>query len=82
MNAHRIIIFFPPHRTATSRDKDKEKCRGISSSLKPCKTLFTNTSGNFKNVQSIKTNQKKKGESLKDVKLAQTRVSKSLHLNY
>jgi len=65
MNAHRIIIFFPPHRTATSRDKDKEKCRGISSSLKPCKSLFTNTSGNLKNVQSIKTNQKKKGREFK-----------------
>jgi hypothetical protein len=56
MNAHRIIIF----GLQLAETKTKKNVRGISSSLKPCKTLFINPSANLTKCTRVLKPQKKK----------------------
>jgi hypothetical protein len=59
MNAHRIII--PRLQLAETKDKEKRVWgKGISSSLKPCKTLFINPSANLTKCTRVLKPQKKK----------------------
>jgi hypothetical protein len=61
MNAHRIII--PGLQLAETKTK-KNVGGGISSLLKPCKTLFINTSANLttKCTRVLKPKKKKRRE--------------------